>query len=79
MWLQVISERDHTLHGRTIDPKRAKARGGREPIKKVFVGGLDPEVPESDIREYFGRFGKVYNWIFVMIAIVNDDDDLLFK
>lgn len=59
MLLQVIKERDHNLHGRTIDPKRAKARGGREPIKKVFVGGLDPEVPEADIREYFGTFGTV--------------------
>ena len=60
--LQVIGEGEHTLHGRTIDPKRAKARGGREPIKKVFVGGLDPDVPESDIREYFGSFGKVHSF-----------------
>lgn len=48
------------LHGRNIDPKRAKARGGlKEPIKKVFVGGLDPEIPEERVREYFSRFGKV--------------------
>lgn len=60
---QVINAETHTLHGRTIDPKRAKARGGREPIKKVFVGGLDPELPESDIREFFGKFGKVINFV----------------
>jgi len=56
---KVVAQASHTLHGRHIDPKRAKARGGREPIKKVFVGGLDPEVPESDIREYFKQFGKI--------------------
>ena len=50
------------LHGKTIDPKKATARGGsggREPIKKVFVGGLDPSVPESDIRSHFERYGTV--------------------
>lgn len=56
---KVISHGSHLLHGRTIDPKRAKARGGREPIKKVFVGGLDPETPEDEIRSYFGTFGKI--------------------
>merc|ERR1712062_418221 len=47
------------LHGRNIDPKRAKARGGREPVLKVFVGGLDPSVPEAEIKEYFFQFGPV--------------------
>ncbi len=48
------------LHGRSIDPKRAKARGGKEPVLKVFVGGLDPAIPETDIREYFEQnYGKV--------------------
>ena len=56
---KVIEQDTHTLHGRHIDPKRAKARGGREPIKKVFVGGLDPETPESDIREHFDKYGKI--------------------
>lgn len=49
----------HTLNGRIIDPKRAKARGGREAIKKIFVGGVDPHLPETDIREHFGKFGKI--------------------
>lgn len=56
---KVLAEKAHLLHGRNIDPKRAKARGGREPILKVFVGGLDPTVPESDIKDYFSTFGKV--------------------
>lgn len=55
----VNSTSPHTLNGRIIDPKRAKARGGREPIKKIFVGGLDPNLPETDIREHFGKFGKI--------------------
>ena len=56
--MQVVAQA-HVLHGKTIDPKRAKARGGREPIKKVFVGGLDPSVPESDIRSHFEKYGVV--------------------
>jgi len=56
---KVLEEKAHLLHGRNIDPKRAKARGGREPILKVFVGGLDPTVPESEIKEHFEQYGKV--------------------
>ena len=54
-----MAESSHVLQGKTIDPKRAKARTGNEECTKVFVGGLDPNLAESDIREYFGRFGKV--------------------
>jgi heterogeneous nuclear ribonucleoprotein A/B/D len=28
-------------------------------LKKIFVGGLDPSVPESDIRDYFSKYGRV--------------------
>ena len=60
---QVLEETSHQLHGRTIDPKRAKARGGREPVLKVFVGGLDPSIPESEIKEYFETtFGRLYTF-----------------
>jgi hypothetical protein len=54
----VLAAGTHTLSGKTIDPKRAKARGP-EPVKKVFVGGLDPNIPEADIRNYFGQFGTI--------------------
>ena len=60
---KVLAESSHVLHGRTIDPKRAKARGGREPIVKVFVGGVDPNVPESEIREHFEHYGKVVDLV----------------
>merc|ERR1711976_342201 len=37
---KVIAQSNHMLRGRNIDPKKALARGAREPVKKVFVGGL---------------------------------------
>jgi len=55
----VFAEPTHILNDRKIDPKKALARGGRDPIKKVFVGGLPPEFPLEDIKEYFGKFGNV--------------------
>lgn len=58
----VLAERQHVLQGKTIDPKRAQARGAPgapEVCRKIFVGGLDPNLGEDKIREYFGRFGKV--------------------
>ena len=56
------------LHGKKIDPKRAKARmdGG---VRKVFVGGLDPSTPEDEIREYFSRFGKVSELYYGMYGL----------
>lgn len=47
---------EHKLHGRKIDPKPANPRQG---IKKIFVGRLDPGVPEDDVKSYFGKFGTV--------------------
>ena len=53
------------LQGRDIEPQRAKGRGGgggggrSGGIKKVFVGGVDPDVSEAEIRDYFSSFGRV--------------------
>lgn len=55
----IVSQESHTLNGRNIDPKRAKARGGREPSNKVFVGGLDPDTSEEEVRSYFGQYGTI--------------------
>ena len=57
------------LQGRSIEPQRARGRsggGGRSGgIKKVFVGGVDPDVSEAEIRDYFSSFGRVSNAIAV--------------
>lgn len=31
----------------------------KDPIKKIFVGGLNPEAGEDKIREYFQTFGEI--------------------
>ncbi|XP_040181088.1 heterogeneous nuclear ribonucleoprotein D0 isoform X3 [Rana temporaria] len=56
---KVMEHKDHKLNGKVIDPKRAKAMKTKEPVKKIFVGGLSPDTPEDKIREYFGTFGEV--------------------
>ncbi|VDK39388.1 unnamed protein product [Taenia asiatica] len=54
---KVLSVPEHKLMGKRIDPKRAKP--SREAMKKIFVGGIDPELTEERIKEYFGQFGQV--------------------
>ncbi|XP_061660188.1 heterogeneous nuclear ribonucleoprotein A/B-like [Syngnathoides biaculeatus] len=55
---KVLQQSQHKLDGRQIDPKRALAMK-KEPVKKIFVGGLNPEATEESIREYFGTFGEI--------------------
>jgi len=52
----VLKNVPHTIKGKQVDPKRAKVRPG---IKKIFVGGLDNDYPEADIKAYFEKYGKV--------------------
>ena len=60
LWhLQVTQQKEHKLNGKVIDPKKAKAMKGKEPIMKIFVGGLSPDTPEEKIKEYFCTFGEV--------------------
>jgi len=61
----VLAAGTHSLSGKNIDPKRAKPRGP-EPVKKVFVGGLDPNTSEDEIRAYFGQYGTV-----TLSAVIN--------
>ncbi|XP_041086254.1 heterogeneous nuclear ribonucleoprotein D0-like isoform X2 [Polyodon spathula] len=56
---KVMVQKEHKLNGKVIDPKKAKAMKTKEPVKKVFVGGLSPDTPEEKIREYFGGYGEV--------------------
>ncbi|XP_061089827.1 heterogeneous nuclear ribonucleoprotein A/B-like isoform X2 [Conger conger] len=55
---KVLEQKEHRLDGRQIDPKKAMAMK-KEPVKKIFVGGLNPETTEEKIREYFGTFGEI--------------------
>ncbi|XP_068933704.1 heterogeneous nuclear ribonucleoprotein A/B isoform X2 [Petaurus breviceps papuanus] len=55
---KVLDQKEHRLDGRVIDPKKAMAMK-KDPVKKIFVGGLNPEATEDKIREYFGDFGEI--------------------
>ncbi|XP_069741651.1 heterogeneous nuclear ribonucleoprotein A/B-like isoform X3 [Narcine bancroftii] len=57
--VEKVLNKEHKLDGRVIDPKRAQAMKGKEQVKKIFVGGLDPDCPEEKVREYFGTFGEI--------------------
>lgn len=55
---KVLEQKEHKLDGRQIDPKKAMAMK-KEPVKKIFVGGLNPETSKELIQEYFGTFGEI--------------------
>ncbi|XP_021009715.1 CUGBP Elav-like family member 3-B [Mus caroli] len=56
---KVLRVKDHRVDGKKIEFKRAKALESQFPIKKVFVGGLNPRMSEEKIRAYFGTFGQI--------------------
>lgn len=58
LFSQVLEQKDHKLDGRQIDPKKAMAMK-KDPVKKIFVGGLNPDTSKEVIQEYFGTFGEV--------------------
>lgn len=43
---------------------------GKEPVKKIFVGGLSPDTPEEKVREYFGAFGEVVRFYFLTVVLL---------
>uniref|UniRef100_A0A182N0K9 RRM domain-containing protein n=1 Tax=Anopheles dirus TaxID=7168 RepID=A0A182N0K9_9DIPT len=51
---KVVSASDHTINGKKVDPKKAKARYG-----KIFVGGLTAEISDEEIKTFFGQFGNI--------------------
>jgi len=47
-----------------VEPQRAKPRGRGGPragggSKKLYLGGLDEDLAESDISDHFSAFGNV--------------------
>ncbi|KAL5103246.1 Heterogeneou nuclear ribonucleoprotein A/B [Taenia crassiceps] len=54
---KVLSIPEHIVNGKKIDPKPAKCP--KDTQRKVFVGGLDPDVTPKEIEEHFSKFGKV--------------------
>ncbi|XP_072929272.1 heterogeneous nuclear ribonucleoprotein A1, A2/B1 homolog [Epargyreus clarus] len=67
--------RPHKIDGRVVEPKRAVPRDeinrpdASATVKKLFIGGLNQELEESDIREYFGTYGNILS-----VSIVTEKD-----
>eukprot|EP00045_Choanoeca_perplexa_P006078 m.51702 g.51702 ORF g.51702 m.51702 type:complete len:324 (-) comp13452_c0_seq1:266-1237(-) len=59
----VLASSPHSLDGRQIDPKRAVPRGRpqnpEQRVRKIFVGGLSPDINEDVLKHFFSQFGRV--------------------
>lgn len=55
---QVYSQDLHVIQGKRVDTKSAHRRD-QALARKVFVGGLDTEVSDGELRDYFAKFGKI--------------------
>ncbi|XP_071541868.1 heterogeneous nuclear ribonucleoprotein 27C-like [Panulirus ornatus] len=60
----VLKSGPHELDGRTIDPKTCNPRSMQKQKRngnwpKVFLGGLPSNLTETDLRNFFSRFGGV--------------------
>lgn len=61
----VLKSGPHELDGRTIDPKACNPRSMQKQKRtgfnwpKVFLGGLPSNLTETDLRNFFSRFGSV--------------------
>jgi RNA recognition motif-containing protein len=53
---KILAEESHSLGNRKIEPKKATPR---ERIRKIFVGGVNPEFPEADLRTHFEQYGEI--------------------
>lgn len=72
---KILSQNEHFVKGRKVDPKPAHRRLAQTNMnhqlsslsshslsnnnRKVFVGGVDPNFPDVQLREYFSRFGPI--------------------
>jgi len=61
---KVLSQEEHMLDGKKIDPKLATPKGQKSAgdlliPRKVFVGGVSQETSQQELVDYFTQFGKV--------------------
>ncbi|CAH1797499.1 unnamed protein product [Owenia fusiformis] len=60
---KVFQTGTHVLDGRTIDPKVCNPRhlnqAAANKNRKVFIGGIPPNIEEDDLKEFFSRYGNV--------------------
>ncbi|XP_071494192.1 heterogeneous nuclear ribonucleoprotein A/B-like isoform X1 [Diadema antillarum] len=56
---KVLAQQDHQVDGKSIDPKPAIALKKPEKKKKIFIGGIGPELKDEQIVDYFSQFGTV--------------------
>ncbi|XP_028912404.2 DAZ-associated protein 1-like [Ornithorhynchus anatinus] len=80
----VLANRPHTLDGRNIDPKPCTPRGTQaektrpkegwkgprsdSKSKKIFVGGIPHNCGETELREYFKKFGVITEVVMIYDA-----------
>jgi RNA recognition motif-containing protein len=55
---KVYAQDVHIIQGKRVDTKSAHRRD-QALARKVFVGGLDPDVTDGEIGEYFSKFGNI--------------------
>lgn len=53
---KVLAEENHSLGNRKIQPKKATPK---ERVRKIFVGGVSPELHKDKIEEHFSQFGEI--------------------
>ncbi len=56
---KVYSQDVHIIQGKRVDTKSAHRRD-QALARKVFVGGLDTEITDGELRDYFSQYGKVH-------------------
>lgn len=51
---KVTAAGEHTIKGKKVDAKKAKAKPG-----KIFVGGLNPDTTDEEVKTFFAQFGTI--------------------
>ena len=73
---KVLAEENHSLGNRKIQPKKATPK---ERVRKIFVGGVSPELAEEEIRKHFEQFGEIGTRELESVASIKSQTDLIFS